>query len=104
MVIAGHSYDHVPLATLGGDLQRQEVKGCAAALRSHLAEQPFWPFVYPYGSYNNDTCRVLQDEGFDLGFGVEPGSCEPGDDFFGLRRFDVNDVEQALFARARAHA
>jgi peptidoglycan/xylan/chitin deacetylase (PgdA/CDA1 family) len=101
MIVAGHSFEHVPLATLGEDQQREEIHGCASALRTHLAAQPIWPFVYPYGSYNGQTCRALQDEGFDLGFGVEAGSCEPGDDVFGLRRFDANDVESALFADER---
>jgi peptidoglycan/xylan/chitin deacetylase (PgdA/CDA1 family) len=100
MVIGGHSHEHVPLATLSGDAQRDELQSCAAALRTRLLPQPIWPFAYPYGSFDGTTCRLTREAGFDLAFTVEPGSCEVSDDVSCLRRFDANEVETILLGDA----
>jgi len=92
----GHSVSHTALASLPPDSQRREILGSVEPLRRLAADQGkrlsrF--FAYPYGgggSYNEDTVRILREEGFQGGLTTRRGFLDPQSDAYALPRYDVN--------------
>lgn len=59
-----------------------EIAADLAALRAAFAEDELNPptaFAYPFGAYDDELLDALADDGFALGFTVEPGYVRPGD-------------------------
>lgn len=95
MVIGGHTHEHRPLATLPEEQLENDTKLCRELLRARLADQPLWPFCYPYGrqnSFNNAAVRSIQREGFDCAFTTVSGSNQPGMDLYRIHRVDCNQA------------
>src|SRR5579872_922227 len=100
MVIGGHTHEHRPLATLPEAQLDNDTKLCRELLRTRLADQPLWPFCYPYGrqnSFNTAAVRSIQREGFDCAFTTVSGLNQPGTDLYRIHRVDCN---QAWVSRA----
>ncbi len=55
-------------------------------------------FSYPYGHYNQTSRQLLEQEGIDLAFTVNPSSVHMGDDRFTLGRWDMYQysIEEVL--------
>jgi peptidoglycan/xylan/chitin deacetylase (PgdA/CDA1 family) len=46
-------------------------------------------FAYPYGQYNQDTIKILKEEGFHLAFTTRKGRVYPGSPKFELNRYAI---------------
>jgi len=46
-------------------------------------------FSYPFGAYNDEIIRMLQETGYKMAFNIRPGYVYPGDDPFQLKRLGV---------------
>lgn len=96
MLLGGHSHQHLPLATLPVEQQREDLECSAGLLMGKLHPQPFWPFTYPYGkpiqSFDEHTISILQSLGFSCAFSTEPGSSKPGANCFQIRRVDAKEA------------
>ncbi|MGE0759805.1 MAG: polysaccharide deacetylase family protein [Pirellulaceae bacterium] len=96
MVIGGHSHQHVALATLSLQDQREDLLMSTRLLHRHLAAQPSWPFCYPYGNpvdaFTADTVALLQELRYCCAFTTCPGVNNAGEDVFRIRRIDTTEV------------
>lgn len=85
MQIASHSFSHRELGALSAGEQAEEIVRSKELLDGFL-EQDTRFFCYPYGSYNQDTLRLLREHGFKLAVTLEPGWVKSGDNPLKLRR------------------
>ena len=95
MVMGGHSHRHTALAAMTPEQQQTDLHTCASILKRRLNDQLSWPFSYPYGkseSFDQDTPRILQENGFACAFTSVSGGISPGDNVYTLRRIDTNSV------------
>jgi len=92
MFIGGHGYDHYWLEKLNYSDQKNEIDLTIRFLKKIGAEYKDWVMCYPYGSYNNETLRILKANGCKLSFTTIPGiSNFIESNKFELERFDTND-------------
>lgn len=99
--IGGHTMTHPNLPTLSADAQRAEVVGGCQRLES-LIEDSVLTFAYPYGTrqdFTDVTVDIVRAAGFRAACTTLPGSVEPGDNPFRLRRCAVFDWSADLFKR-----
>ncbi|MDD5020329.1 MAG: polysaccharide deacetylase family protein [Candidatus Omnitrophica bacterium] len=74
MTFGAHTVTHPHLATLGYDEQKREVEQSFKDLAmSHELRAMSRLFCYPYGDYNTDTLRILNEIGVKAAFTVNPG-------------------------------
>jgi peptidoglycan/xylan/chitin deacetylase (PgdA/CDA1 family) len=105
MLLGAHSYQHVALATLSDEQQREDLTTCARVLRQRVNRQSLWPFSYPFGrrhSFNQVTIRTLRQLEFTCGFTTESGPNRVSQDLFRLRRIDANEVTTRVCAAPAA--
>ena len=60
MIIGGHSYSHPWLEKLNYKQQELEIKLTTNFLKKIGVSLSDWVMCYPYGSYNNDTIKILK--------------------------------------------
>lgn len=60
--VAGHTYMHVHLETLDDKAAREEIRRCHDGLQQ-LFSREIIGMAYPYGTYNDRTVELLQEEG-----------------------------------------
>jgi len=92
MVIGGHSHAHTPLAGLEVGALAHDVSQCGAILRASLLDQPYWPFSYPYGVFDEFTPAALAAAGFNCGFALEGGANPAHRSLFEIHRVDTKDL------------
>lgn len=91
MIIGGHTHRHLPLAKQSGPEMQRDLQQSRSLMNQQLAQQPMWPFSYPYGkrdSYNDATVDVLKSLGFCCSFTTEAGNNLPGHELFSVHRLD----------------
>lgn len=62
MHIGIHGYNHYWLGDLSKEQQEQDIKH-ALSLMEEFIDKDNWVMNYPYGSYNNDTIRLIENLG-----------------------------------------
>jgi peptidoglycan/xylan/chitin deacetylase (PgdA/CDA1 family) len=75
MHIGGHTVNHPVLARLTPDAQEREIVGCKQRIEAELGE-PMRSLSYPDGgrdSFNQETRRILADNGVEFGFSYYGG-------------------------------
>jgi peptidoglycan/xylan/chitin deacetylase (PgdA/CDA1 family) len=95
MHIGGHSHRHDPYTRLTPEQQRGDVRRCAAILEERLGPRPR-AFAYPFGRFNDETCRTLRDAGFAAGFTTQPQPNAGAVDPWRIGRIDCIHLEQHL--------
>lgn len=45
--------------------------------------------AYPYGHYNEETLKILEELGYRMAFTIEPGRVKPGDSLLELKRYPI---------------
>ena len=60
MLIGSHTYNHVWLGYLSKKEQEKEIKMSLDFLNYFQISDKNWVMCYPYGSYNNDTLKLLK--------------------------------------------
>jgi peptidoglycan/xylan/chitin deacetylase (PgdA/CDA1 family) len=97
MMLGGHSHQHIALATLSPEEQKDDLHTCSNLLRSHLRPQSEWPFCYPYGnpvdSFDNVTVDTLRKLNFSCAFTTAVGTNLRGSDRYRLQRIDTTEVK-----------
>lgn len=91
MVLGGHSHQHKPLSGVSEPELAEDLSNCRKLLAGNLANQPMWPFCYPYGkkdSYTDYAVRLLKDLEFVCAFSTESGDNQPGVPLYSIRRVD----------------
>lgn len=53
-------------------------------------------FVYPYGKYNKDVCKVVETAGFDCALTTKPAYVKKNSDLYMLPRFPINNEVKSL--------
>ncbi|MDI6812048.1 MAG: polysaccharide deacetylase family protein [Desulfitobacteriaceae bacterium] len=83
--IGGHTKNHEHLPQLDAAHQAQEMKDSKAVLEQKLG-RPVSVFAYPYGEYNAQVKKAVQDDGYALAFTTERGWAKQGADPLLLHR------------------
>src|SRR5439155_667725 len=77
--IGCHTQSHPVLTRLSSTHVRRELRGSKLALEDALGQR-VTAFCYPYGAYDARVRAIVQETGFDVGFTVDLGGVNPGDD------------------------
>lgn len=97
MHIGSHGYDHYWLGSLSPEKQRFEIEESIKFIQRIGGNIDTWTISYPYGNYNMDTIRLLQEYKCQLGFttivdratiDIEKNSTKR----FEIPRLDTNDL------------
>lgn len=83
--IGGHTKNHEHLPQLDAARQAQEMRDSKAVLEQKLG-RPVSVFAYPYGEYNAQVKKAVQDDGYALAFTTERGWVKQGADPLLLHR------------------
>ncbi|WND01712.1 polysaccharide deacetylase family protein [Temperatibacter marinus] len=95
MQFGSHGTDHVWLDSLSRAKQKEDIKQSITFMREMNIPLKDWMMCYPYGGYNKDTIKILQDMGCALGVTVESRKASiPQDSRLILPRLDTNDLPQ----------
>jgi peptidoglycan/xylan/chitin deacetylase (PgdA/CDA1 family) len=95
MYVGSHGYSHVWLGEESNERQGTEIDLSLKFLAEIGAATSNWIMCYPYGSYNDETLRILRSRDCALGFTTSVGEAalEPSR-VLELPRFDTNDFPQ----------
>ena len=91
--IGAHTINHLSLASLSCDSQRNEILGSKAQLEKML-NRPVKSFSYPFGKrsdYQPETIALVQEAGFSVASCNEPGVVGSKTDPFQLPRIHIHD-------------
>lgn len=93
MHIGSHSYDHLWLGTLNTKEQEFQIDKSIQFLNKIGVATNNWTMTYPYGSYNEDTIKILSNKGCKLAFStkVEITNLDIQNKYE-LPRIDTNDL------------
>jgi len=91
MEFGGHTHSHPSLASLNKEEQEKEITKSTDILRKSLKN--INSFSYPYGHFNEETMKILKDNGYELAITIDVG-INKGKNFDPLKvkRFDTNDI------------
>ena len=89
MDIGGHSRTHVDLTSVSIEKAQIEIKDCKTELEG-LFKINITDFCYPYGRFDEVTCNLVKDSGYDCALTMQRGRVELGSDRFILPRIPVN--------------
>jgi peptidoglycan/xylan/chitin deacetylase (PgdA/CDA1 family) len=106
VVFGSHTVSHRQLAELRAHEVRAELEGSRRQVEDLTGMETMlfsYPFRFP--EENRPWLRRLRREmaetGYTAGVTTALGCCRPGDDPFFLRRLPVNDLDDAMFLRAK---
>jgi len=95
MTLGSHTYNHFWLNKLSISEQKIEIDRSLAFLRQIGVSDDGWIMCYPYGTYNDDTLKVLSESGCAVGVTTEVGDATTRyKSRFTMKRFDTNDFPQ----------
>lgn len=97
--IGAHSINHLSLASLSCEAQRDEIEGSKEQLEKIL-NRPVTAFSYPFGKQQNyqvQTVALVQEVGFSVACCNEPGVVTTNTDLFQLPRIHVPDCDGDAF-------
>lgn len=93
MYIGSHGYDHYWLNSISQEKLVDEIDNSIDFLKKVGTPDELWTFCYPYGAYNDDIIKLLQEKGFKLGFTTEQKKAEIEERYaMELPRLDTNDI------------
>lgn len=91
MFIGIHGYDHYWLGNLSPEKMREDVSKALETMDEFINSKE-WVMNYPYGSFNDDVLRFIEEKGACLGLTTEVRIAEIGKDpVLKLPRLDCND-------------
>ncbi|HCQ89937.1 MAG TPA: xylanase deacetylase [Clostridium sp.] len=88
--IESHTANHLELAKLPKEKQREELQQSKDRLNNLLDEKIEY-VAYPYGSYNDDTKNTTKEIGYKMGFSTDSGWASGDDDLFSIPRVYMSD-------------
>ena len=91
MTIGGHGYKHLRLGELTYKNQSLEINKMLNFLKKFNIKKK-WIMCYPYGSFNNDTKKILKKKDCLFAFSATPGrSLLNKKNIFSIKRYDTNE-------------
>ncbi|MDR3258501.1 MAG: polysaccharide deacetylase family protein, partial [Fusobacteriaceae bacterium] len=93
MHIGSHSYDHIWLGSVDGNIQDREIQNSLKFMKEIGIKTDNWTMCYPYGSYNEATIEILKENKCKLALTTEVkiANLTEGNRYI-LPRFDTNDI------------
>jgi peptidoglycan/xylan/chitin deacetylase (PgdA/CDA1 family) len=88
--IGAHTLTHPKLSNIHLSLAREEVNSSKKKLED-LFGIAVKHFAYPYGDYNDEVVRLVQEAGLTTACTTNPGSVQAGDDPLRLNRLTVTE-------------
>lgn len=95
ITIASHTRYHPFLARLSSPARASEIVGSKADLEE-VVGHPVADFAYPFGSWNNQVMKDVEEAGYTMGFGIKLGSVHGESSRYQLRRIRVMDGENVV--------
>ncbi len=86
--IGGHTLTHPHLDKLSIDEQRTEIEENKKQLET-LIGLPLTAFAYPYGDWDEDSKRLVQEAGYEFGIATNSGPLAMHEDKFLIRRIGI---------------
>jgi peptidoglycan/xylan/chitin deacetylase (PgdA/CDA1 family) len=90
MRIEGHTVTHPQLDTLSYSKQLSELRDSKASLEKVLGRDVKY-FAYPYGKFNNDTLKAVEEAGYKLAFSTKGGLAVISNGVYKLHRIYVSE-------------
>ena len=92
MYVGGHGYDHFWMNKKTVNDQKKDINKTLSFLELIGAKTNRWIMSYPYGSYNDNTIKILKGKKCLAGLTIKIGSNNLAkDNLFELKRYDTND-------------
>ena len=85
-----HTVNHKRLAKLSFEEQSYEILTNYNDLRKENLIEEDAPFSYPFGSYNNDTLKILKDYNIKYAFNIKNSSFNLNSNLLEIPRYDCN--------------
>jgi peptidoglycan/xylan/chitin deacetylase (PgdA/CDA1 family) len=95
--IGAHTVSHPALKRLPIQDQYVEIMSSRRTLEE-LIPGPITTFSYPFGSFSNETIKMIKKAGFRAACTTVPKMVMPGDDRFQMGRYTAKNWPQSLFA------
>ena len=92
MEIASHTCSHPDLTTLSYPNQLEELKKSKETLESILSDK-ISSFAYPYGRYNQDSIKAVEQAGYTQACSVRSGFYRNAESPFLIRRVTIFDTD-----------
>lgn len=88
IAIGSHTRTHPRLPELDVDAKRDEIRGSKSRLED-LIGRSVTAFAYPYGLFDDDARRLVEEAGYRVAVSTRSGFNRPGIDPYVLRRIEV---------------
>jgi peptidoglycan/xylan/chitin deacetylase (PgdA/CDA1 family) len=100
--IESHSATHRPLSSLEAEAIYWEALWSAAAIERVVGRRPM-AFSYPFGALDPVVERVVEECGYQLGFGTSPGACSLASDPLRISRLEIVETDDPLTVSRKIH-
>ena len=95
MYVGSHAHKHIWLGKARKSEQIKDIKLSLDFLKKVGARTNNWIMCYPYGSYNDDTLKILQEKNCLIGLTTKAGMSNLNQTkLLELNRYDTNDFPQ----------
>jgi peptidoglycan/xylan/chitin deacetylase (PgdA/CDA1 family) len=95
MYVGNHGFNHIWLGKARKFEQINDIKLSLDFLKKVGARTNNWVMCYPYGSYNNDTLKILREKNCLIGLTTKAGKSNLNQTkLLELNRYDTNDFPQ----------
>ena len=98
MYIGGHGFQHEHFSILSKKEKQEEIKKNILFLKKIGANTKNWAMCYPYGTYDNETIKILKKNNCIFGLTVKSGQniFSKKKNFYNLKRIDANEFVACL--------
>lgn len=96
--IQGHTVTHPELATLTYEEQLKQVKDSKYKIEDITMKEVNF-IAYPYGSYNQDTIKVVEESGYDMAFTVKKGQANKSSNKYEIDRILIDYTYNATYIK-----
>ena len=95
MYVGSHGHNHIWLGKARKSEQTKDIKLSLDFLKKVGARTNNWVMCYPYGSYNDDTLKILREKNCLIGLTTKAGISNLNQTkLLELNRYDTNDFPQ----------
>lgn len=96
ITIGSHTVRHLWLPSLGDNDLKNELSDSRKILEERLGKK-IGTFCYPVGAFDDRVKCAVQDAGYDLAVGTNPGRFAPSDDTYVIKRIKISRTSDNLF-------
>jgi len=98
MYLGAHGFQHKRFSKLNYEEKKIEIKKNLIFLKKIGAVKKNWAMCYPYGSYDNQTIKILKKNNCIFGLTIKSGLniFKKKKNFYNLKRYDTNEFISCL--------